>query len=202
MIQTFLFDMGNVLVSFCHDRMCRQMGALCGLSGSEVKTRIIDSGLQWEFERGQVTPEEFHCRFEQAVDVTLDQNHLAIAASDIFTLNESIPPILARLKTGGHRLVLLSNTSVWHFDHIQERYDVLQLFDDFVLSYRAGAMKPDPTIFEAALKVIDCHPRDCFYTDDIPAYVEAGRQYGLDAEIFTDAARLIQQMSRRGIVMD
>ena len=56
MIQTFLFDMGNVLVSFCHDRMCRQMGELCGHSGPEIRKQLIDTGLQWELERGEVTP--------------------------------------------------------------------------------------------------------------------------------------------------
>ncbi len=32
-IKTFLFDMGNVLVKFCHERMCRQIGELCGHEG-------------------------------------------------------------------------------------------------------------------------------------------------------------------------
>ena len=195
MIQTFLFDMGNVLVSFCHDRMCRQMGTLCGLTGPEVRQRLIDTGLQWEFERGQVTPDEFHHRFEEAVATKVDQRELARASADIFTPNVSLQPVLAELKSRGHRLVLLSNTTIWH------RFDVLKPFDDFVLSCHAGTMKPDAPIYEAALRVIHCDPADCFYTDDIPDYIAAARKYGLDAEVFTDTPALIRQLENRGIVI-
>jgi len=200
-IQTFLFDMGNVLVLFCHDRMCRQMGELCGRSGPEIRKLLIDTGLQWEFERGQITPDEFHLRFEAAVKTEVDRERLAIASSDIFTPNESLLPVLTQLKSCGHRLVLLSNTTIWHFEFVRERFDVLKPFDDFVLSCRAGAMKPDAPIYEAALRTIHCEPADCFYTDDIPAYIDAGREYGLDAEVFTNTPALVFQLQSRGITI-
>ena len=201
MIQTFLFDMGNVLVSFCHDRMCRQMGELCGRSGSQIRKQLIDTGLQWEFERGEVTPDEFHQRFEVAVGTKIDRGRLRIASSDIFTPNESLLPVLIQLKSRGHRLVLLSNTTIWHFEFVRERFEVLEPFDDFVLSCRAGAMKPDAPIYEAALRLIQCDPGDCFYTDDIPAYIDAGREHGLNAEVFTDTASLIRHLQARGVVI-
>ncbi len=201
MIQTFLFDMGNVLVSFCHDRMCRQMGELCGQTGPEIRKLLIDTGLQWEFERGQVTPAAFHLRFEAAVETKVDRDQLAIASSDIFTPNESLQPVLAQLKSRGHRLVLLSNTTIWHFEFVRERFEVLKPFDDFVLSCRAGAMKPDAPIYEAALRAIQCDPADCFYTDDIPDYIAVGRMYGLDAEVFFDTPALILQLQSRGIAI-
>ena len=201
MIQTFLFDMGNVLVSFCHDRMCRQMGELCGRSGPEIRKLLIDTGLQWEFERGQVTPDEFHLRLEAAVKTEVDRDRLVLASSDIFTPNESLLPVLAQLKSRGHRLVLLSNTTIWHFEFVRERFDVLKPFDDFVLSCHAGAMKPDAPIFEAALRTIQCDPANCFYTDDIPDYIDAGRKHGLDAEVFFDTEALILQLRQRGIVI-
>ena len=199
MIQTFLFDMGNVLVSFCHDRMCRQMGELCGRSGPEIRKLLIDTGLQWEFERGEVTPDEFHHRFETAVETAVNLDRLAIASSDIFTPNESLLPVLVQLKSRGHRLVLLSNTTIWHFEFVRERFDVLKPFDDFVLSCRTGAMKPDTPIYEAALNKIQCDPANCFYTDDIPDYIAAGRKHGFDAEVFFDTSALMFQLRSRGI---
>lgn len=199
MIETFLFDMGNVLVTFCHDRMCRQMGELCGRSGPDVRRRVIDSGLQWKFERGEVTPDDFHQQFEEAVEARVDAGDLFLAASDIFSPNLSLLPILHQLKQRGHRLVLLSNTSVWHFQFVGDRFEMLKPFDDYVLSCRAGAMKPDRPIYDAALQLIHCDPRNSFYTDDIPAYVEAGRSHGIDSEIFTGTDKLLEQLALRGI---
>ncbi len=202
MIRTFLFDMGNVLVHFSHERMCAQMGALCGRTGPEFRQILFDTGLQWEFERGKVSEREFHRRLEEAVGQPLDFEALVRAGSDIFHLNEPIVPLLDRLREWGHRLVLLSNTSISHFEFVSAEFDLLHRFDDFVLSYRVGALKPDSPIFEAALATIDCAPEECFYTDDIPAYVEAGRSFGLQAEVFTDVASLCKQLRVRGFSVD
>ena len=62
-----------------------------------------------------------------------------------------------------------------------------------------GAIKPEPAIFEAALAAVRCRPAEAFYTDDIAAYVEAGRSHGLDAEVFTTATALRAHLAVRGI---
>src|SRR5262249_18392083 len=100
--------MGNVLLHFSHDRMCEQIGALCGRSGIEMRKVLIDSGWQWDFEKGLVTPDDFQVWFEKTFATKVQQSHLARAASDIFTLNAPIVPVLDELKSRGHRLVLLS----------------------------------------------------------------------------------------------
>jgi HAD superfamily hydrolase (TIGR01509 family) len=200
-IRTFLFDMGNVLVHFNHDRMCEQIGALSGRTGAELKPLLIDSGWQLDFERGSVSPTGFHDWFEHSFQTKVDRHALAHAASDIFTLNTAIVPVLDELKSRGHRLVLLSNTSVFHFEFIRDRFQVLDRFDDFVLSYEVQALKPEPAIYEAALKKIHCDAPDCFYTDDIEKYVEGGRRHGLDAEVFTTVDSLKTQLAVRGITL-
>jgi len=201
-IHTLLFDLGNVLVHFSHEKMCTQIGLLCGRSGAEVRTLLFDSGLQWEFERGQVSEREFHGRLERLVGSPLDFDALRLAGSDIFDLNPPMPSLLDQLRARGHRLVLLSNTSITHYDFVERRFHFLEKFDDAVLSFRVGAIKPEPAIFAAALKAIQCPPSECFYTDDIPAYVEAGRSFGLNAEVFTDAASLVRQLGARGIPLE
>ncbi|MGE3315069.1 MAG: HAD family hydrolase [Planctomycetaceae bacterium] len=202
MIRTFLFDLGNVLLHFSHDRMCEQIGALCGRTGPDVRKLLIDSGLQWDFERGRVSDVEFCRGLGAAAGFGFELEALKHAGSNIFVLNKPMLPILDALKARGHRLVLLSNTSVAHFEFIEREYDVLERFDDFVLSFRVGSLKPDAAIYQAALATIDCEPAECFYTDDIAAYVEAGRTYGLQAEVFTDSAALLEQLRERNIVLD
>lgn len=179
--------------------MCEQIGALCGRTGGELKQHLIGSGWQWDFERGLVSPDEFHNWFEKKFDTKVNRRELSHAASDIFTLNAPIVPVLDEVKSRGYRLVLLSNTSVFHYEFIREQFQVLDRFDDFVLSYRVKALKPDPAIYEVALKTIGCDAADCFYTDDIVQYVEGGRRHGLDAEVFTTVDALKTQLAVRGI---
>ena len=204
MIRTFLFDMGNVLVHFCHQRMCRQIAALADTSEEIVRDLLMRGSLQWDFERGLLSEEEFFAelrgRLQFAPQITLGD--FIRAGSDIFTLNSSLVPVLDELRGMGYRLVLLSNTSVSHFEFVRNEYDILTRFDDFVLSYEVGAMKPERRIFEVAGMKIGCTPGECFYTDDIAAYVEAGRSYGFQAEQFTTTESLVRQLARCGICLE
>ncbi len=200
-LQTIVCDMGNVLVHFSHERMCAQIGALCGHTAGEIRTVLMDSGLNADFERGFLNPEDMHARLSRSVGHELDIHCLANAYADIFTLNEPMLPLLDALRNRGHRLVLLSNTSVWHFDFIWERFPILQRFDEFVVSYRVGAIKPEAAIFNAVVSVLNCPPEQAFYTDDIADYVRTGREHGLQAEIFTDASAMRGHLAARGIVV-
>lgn len=199
MIRTFLFDMGNVLTRFSHGTMCQQIGQLCDLSGEATHELLIDSGLQWEFERGRITEVEFRDQLSDLVGRPLDLDELRRASSDIFDPILEMRPVIQSLKLQGYRLVLLSNTTVSHFDWIKGRYDFLIPFDHCIVSFEAGAMKPDPPIYEAALQAIHCDPHEAFYTDDIPEYVVKGREYGFQAEVFTGPADLLGHLAARGI---
>jgi glucose-1-phosphatase len=199
MLRTVLFDLGNVLVHFCHVRMCQQMGGILGCSGDEARNWLIDSGLMWEFERGRLTDAELQRALEKKTGRPVALELLTEACSDIFSLNEPIVPVIESLKSRGLRLVVLSNTSRWHVEWIRRHWTVLDLFDELVLSYEVGAIKPEDAIFEAAVRAIQCKPAECFYTDDIPRYVERGRKFGLQAEVFTNVPSLVKHLAERGI---
>jgi len=124
---------------------------------------------------------------------------LRSAAADIFVANESMFPVLDRLKERGHRLVLLSNTNASHIHVIRQEFNVLERFDDLILSYETGAVKPEARIFEEAVRRINCAPGECFYTDDIPEYVEQGRTFGLQADVYTNTRSFLHQIEKRGI---
>ena len=199
MTRTIVFDMGNVLVRFSHARMCEQIGRLCDSTGGEVAVVLFESGLQWDFERGRCDEEEFRRRFEAAIGRAVPPGDLRHAAADIFEPVEGMREVVYGLKASGLRLVLLSNTSVTHYEFIRSRWDLLDPFDELVMSYRVGAIKPEPAIYAAALAAVRCRPEEAFYTDDIPAYIEAGRSHGLDAEVFTTAKRLREHLAARGV---
>lgn len=198
-IQTILFDMGNVLVFFSHDKMCEQLGELCGLNGAEMRKLLLGSELQWDFERGRLSEEQFCEELSARVGKSLDLKAVRRAASDIFFPHDEMLPVLSGLKQNDYRLVLLSNTSLSHFNWIQENFRFLEFFDDFVLSYESDAIKPEAPIFERALERIHCDPANCFYTDDIPAYIDAGRQFGLQADVFTTADNLRGHLALRHV---
>jgi putative hydrolase of the HAD superfamily len=198
-LQAVLFDLGNVLAFFSHDRMCAQIGALCGRSAAEIREVLIDTGLQWRFERGWLTEREFQRELERVLEHEFEFDELIRAGSDIFVENVSLLPVLDELHANGIRLVLLSNTCISHFRFVAENYRVLERFDDVILSCEVGHLKPEPEIFEAALAAIGCPPDRCFYTDDMSEYVMTARQFGLHAEVFEGTDKLLVHLARLGV---
>ena len=186
--------MGNVLVHFSHAKMCRNIATLCGWTESETKIFLIDEGRQWKLERGEITEQQFHEEFCQATGRAMDINKLRHAAADIFWLNESIVPVLHQLKNAGMRLVLLSNTSVTHLKYIEQNFNILELMDDRVTSFEARAIKPEDRIYEVALSKANCDPYECFYTDDIEAYIRKAETFGIHARLYTTTELLLRSL--------
>jgi putative hydrolase of the HAD superfamily len=194
-IKTCFFDMGNVLVHFSHERMCHNIARLCDWTTAQTTTFLLEEGRQWQLERGEISEQQFHDEFCQATGKAIDFDQLRHAAADIFWLNESIVPVLHRLKSAGMRLVLLSNTSVTHLRFIERNFSVLQLMDERVTSFEVGALKPDSKIYEFALSQAQCSPRECFYTDDIEAYVRKAETFGIHSRVFTTTEKLLTSLS-------
>lgn len=198
-LKTILFDMGNVLVFFSHEQMCRQMADACGCSEAELTRQLMVSGCQADFERGRIDERELHSRFEALFQRPIDFDSLCEASGNIFQLNVSIIPVLEELKRRGLRLVLLSNTCSTHVRVIRRNWNVLDYFDHLVLSYEVGAVKPESGIYQAGLDAIQCHPGEALYTDDIAEYIATGKSYGLNAVQFSTTERFVSDLRRYGV---
>ncbi|TWT55316.1 Alpha-D-glucose-1-phosphate phosphatase YihX [Thalassoglobus neptunius] len=198
-IKTILFDLGNVLLNFSHEKMCRQIAALFDVSTDDVQEVFLSSGIYAEFDRGQMTEQDVQHELEQRFGRKVALDDLRQAAGDIFEPNVEMHSLLSDLRGQGLRLVLLSNTCVTHIEWIRTHYETLSMMDDLVLSYEVGASKPEAEIFRVALEKIQCDPSECLYTDDIAGHIDAGRQHGLQVELFTTAEKFKTDLRKHGI---
>ncbi len=197
MIQACLFDMGNVLVKFSHAQMLQQMAVVCDCESELLREWLFESGRLLDYERGVISDDELHLQIEGLFGKSIDQQKLRWAASDIFSVNEQIIPLLDELRKKEMPLVLLSNTSRIHFEHIRDQFSILDYFDSFVLSYEVGMIKPEPEIFELAARKAKVSPENCFFTDDILENIIAAREAGLQAEQFHNATQLSRFLKQR-----
>ena len=198
-IRTCFFDMGNVLVTFSHQTICHNVAAACHAELETVTSLLLKDELLFQLECSHITEDQFHATVQKELNSSVTAEALKIAVSDIFELNDSIVPLLEDLKSSEVRLVLLSNTSVTHLNFIRDRFNVLDLFDDMTTSFAAGALKPDAAIYQHALARAQAAPSECFFTDDIEAYVTAARRFGIHAEVYTDTERTRRQLRELGV---
>jgi FMN phosphatase YigB (HAD superfamily) len=194
------FDLGNVLATFDRERAFRRMAEVCGADAPRVRAAVMD-GLQAELERGTIDWPAFHREFGRRTATASDPEALAAAAADMFELNVGILPVVAALQRRRMPIGILSNTCEIHWRHLLGRgWGILPGgFRPAVLSYELGASKPERTIFERAAKLAGTPPERIFFCDDLPEHVAAARAAGWDAEVFTSAAILADQLARRGV---
>ncbi len=82
-------------------------------------------------------------------------------------------PALATLRARGLRLVCVSNWDV-SLPEVLERCGLGSALDGVVTSAGAGARKPDPAIFTAALALAGCEPEEALHVGDTPEEDSAG----------------------------
>jgi len=195
------FDLGNVLLKFDHQIACRQMAEAAQIEPEVVWKTAFEGPLFLAYERGDVSSEEFYQRFCHATGSRPDRAALELAASDIFWLNAPTVALVGQLKLAGQRMGILSNTNEAHWQFIDRAYFgiLADRWEQYALSFRLHAIKPEPKIYRAAAELAGVSPEEIFFVDDRPENVEGALRAGFDAVLFTTAAALAADLHQRGV---
>lgn len=202
-IEFIYFDLGNVLISFDHSRAWQKIAELTGISPERAAQVLFDSGLQTQYEKGEISTEEFHRYFCAQAQVNISLENLCFAASNIFEpLDDSIQ-LLQTLNRERLRLGLLSNTCDCHWQFLLNdvRFKFLHSsFEQTVLSFVEGFAKPGTDIYRIAANHADCDPESILFIDDKQENVKAARSYGFDGIHFQAFSGLLNELTRRRLV--
>jgi putative hydrolase of the HAD superfamily len=95
-------------------------------------------------------------------------------------------PALAALRARGARTALISNCS--HSTRpVVDRLRLDEAFDAVILSFEARAMKPDPAIYEAALRSLGADAGRAVFVDDQPSYCDGAADLGIETRLILRA---------------
>lgn len=199
------FDLGNVLLTFSHERMCQQMAAIAGIDAALVRQALFEpagaTSVQWRFECGDLNALAVHEHFCERLGVHPDMDELFAAGCDMFAEIPDSVVLVERLAAAGHRLGIMSNTNPIDWGFVSSgRFPFLnRAFEQAVLSFEARAMKPQRRIYEIAIERAAVPPREIFFTDDREENVAGARAAGIDAVLFTTAEQLQADLAQRGV---
>ena len=199
MLKTLIFDLGKVIVPFDFERGYQAMAERSGLEAADVRKRIAATACVGPYETGHLETPEFVRTISRALGQNFSVDEFQEIWSIIFLPETLLPEeFFVQLKER-YRLVLLSNTNDLHFNFILQRYRLLRHLDEFVLSYKAKAAKPDHRIYQAAIRAAQCRPEECFFTDDIPEYVAGAQEAGIHAVQFQGYQPLLASLRAHGV---
>ena len=202
--KALLLDLGNVTVRLRGPGWQERLGAACDPPRSPAQLMeglVQPGGPHHLYERGQMDGPAFHAEFQRRLGLALDYPAWLALWNDYFEPNRPMEALVARLR-GQARLWALSNTNAQHLAHLKLNFRVLDTFDGITASNEAGAAKPEPAIFQAAIAGLGLAPQEILFVDDVPAYVEGARALGLQAFHYTfNDAELRQHLLGLGFTL-
>jgi epoxide hydrolase-like predicted phosphatase len=142
---------------------------------------------------GAVTLAEVHQRIGELL--RLGPAQVAAFMADAWeeylgTLNVELADYFASLRPA-YRTAIISNSFVGARQLEQERYGFEKMTDLILYSHEVGLAKPDQRIFELACERLAVRSQEMIFLDDVQAYVEAAREIGIQAILFTDTPQAI-----------
>lgn len=89
----------------------------------------------------------------------------------------------------------MSNINSSHWTYLKkQKWDIWELFDEFILSHEIHMTKPDPKVFEYALKKAGCKPEEIIFIDDDFNNVRSAQVLGINSIRFIGLDNLVEEI--------
>ncbi|MEK7325063.1 MAG: HAD family phosphatase [Chloroflexota bacterium] len=180
-IKAVLFDVGGVLLR-TEDLTGRQKWAdRFGLGPWELADAVFNSAAASAATVGRATEIEVWESVRQRF--SLARAELAELQADFWSGDRFDEPLLDWVTglRGRYRTGILSNAWGGARKFLTGNPKVVAAFEELVISAEEGLMKPQPEIYERAVKRLSVRPEEAVFVDDVLTNVEAARRAGLAA---------------------
>ncbi len=98
------------------------------------------------------------------------------------------------------KLICMSNINSSHWKYLKkQKWDIWELFDEFILSHEIHITKPDAKVFELALDKAGCKPEEVLFIDDGLNNVRAAQEMGINAIRFMGLDSLVEELPKYNI---
>lgn len=200
MINTIIFDIGNVLAAFDWENNLRRFGF-----PEEEYEAIADAvyrSSDWnEMDRGVLTLEELTQRFcRKEPQYASDIKKVIMAASGMIRQYPYTKPMIRMLKEKGYRVYYLSNYGEFVYEETKDQLDFTELMDGGLFSYEVKMIKPNPWIYEELLERYGIKPEEAIFFDDNLKNVEAANKRGILGIQFQGYDEAMKELKRLGMM--
>ena len=201
-IKAIIFDLGNVLIDFDHRIAAERVAHFTNKSTQEIFAFFFDSELTGLFEEGKISPQVFFLKVKEALDLKLSYGSFVPIFNEIFFLSQKNRAVyhLARQLKEKYKLALLSNVNRLHFDYVRKKFPVFDPFHNIVLSCEVGLRKPDPSIYQKIIDILQVPAQSIFYTDDRQELIDGANSLGIQGFVFKDIDKLKRDLSHKGVI--
>ena len=198
-IDTVVFDLGNVLISFNPRWLYRKLlpdeassDRFFSETGFDAWNARMDAGLS--FAEGIAAQSARFPQYRSLFEAFFER--WSEAVGDV--IPESLE-LLQTLRKNGIRTYALTNFSSENYPLASQRFPFINDFDGSIVSGHEGVCKPDPAIYALLFERYSITPERAVFIDDKPENVEAARRLGMHGIHFTDPQALPSALRALGL---
>lgn len=200
--QIVLFDLGNVVVDWDPTRLYSQL-----LNSQEEAERFYR----------EVCTLEWHTHHDRGMDMRENAARLSAIHPDKTKLIEAwrtnwldmfhgyvagVPEVIQALKAQSIPIYALTNFPAEKWDETASAFPVLKSFKDVIISGVEKMVKPDPRIYDLTLTRLGSPPpENVIFFDDRQDNINAAKNAGMTAYLFTDVKSLQSDLEKSGIYL-
>lgn len=200
-MRAVIFDVGNVLYGWDPESFLARQ-----LPEDEARLRFIEDVGLWEWHDGLDGGRRFDEAAAELSGKFPQYAHLIAAWGERFGETIDAPvhgvhAIVEELDSRGVPLFAITNFSADFWPPFQAREQAFfRRFRDIVVSGEEKLLKPDPAIYQRALRRFGLAPPQALFVDDRAINVEGAEAVGMKAHLFTDAEDLRRRLVREGLI--
>jgi putative hydrolase of the HAD superfamily len=193
--EALIFDLGKVVFDLSFDRVFQSWASASGQEAEVLKRRFQFDELFDEFERGEISNEDFRIEISRRLGFHLnnkafDEGWCALYLDPYDGINE----LLSNLKQQ-YRLVALTNTNRIHERVWEVRYRAsLSHFEKVFSSHELKTRKPEKQAYQSVLDYLCVAPSRTIFLDDSQANIEAAAQLGIKAILVKSQEQMLADL--------
>jgi len=184
MIKAIIFDFFGVLVTEGFKRFCDEY--FLNDPGKRRQAIELVTAHDW----GKLSHEKYVSELARLAGVSEDIVHAHMGDNQP---NEILLEYIKRELKPRYKIGVLSNAGDDYIHQILSS-DHAKLFDDIVLSYRHGMVKPQAEIFEFAAGRLGVNLDECVFVDDSSSHCAGARAVGMQAIWYKDFGQMKREL--------
>ena len=192
-LRAIFFDLGGVILRTEYQAPRERLAERLNMTYEDINKIVFESETARKASLGEVSVDEHwlavmrRLRLPASEAETIRAEFFAGDVIDRDLLN-FIRSLRLRYKTG-----IISNAWGDMRDYIvKHQFD--DAFDTLIISAEIGMMKPQPKIYQLALKQARVEAKEAAFIDDTPKNVEAANALGMHGIVFRDPAQVEENL--------
>ncbi len=194
MINTIIFDIGNVLAYFCWREVYREIFndeeyeiAQAITVNSLDSWNLIDKGVM-DFDDFFEIVCENHPEYKSKIKNAVIEIFNRISPFDY------AEEFVRHYKEKGYKVYILSNYGELPFLLSRERFSFLSYTDGGIISYEVKMIKPEKEIYHTLMKRYNIDPCQAVFIDDNEHNIISARELGINSIHFTDYKKAREEL--------